>query len=484
MNKIEIPNSEIEMNPLSTSDELGRVFSWRGRIFRGINPNRELLVNEMFSCGMLDELIEKGFIPKIWITDFKTEDYSIVLEHEKVNFVTYPQEWSFSMLKDATILVLKLNKLTSKYGFQTKDCHGYNIVFNGSSPVYVDIGSFVRVGKDLENFSYGSSYNEFMQFYYYPLKIWSDGNSYFANAVIYYSNISLMGTDSYLAYKYAFIRFPGKNLIKIVRRIANLWALYKMVFVADDNQILGKLPTLGKIIIFLKKHYLLPFNLTNFENLIKKVEKISAPEFESAWKDYQNGLCRENNDLVVTPRFQRIIDIIKCFDIESITELAGNQGILSGLIEQNANVKRIFCSDYDHNAVEKMYNRLKKTDSTITPGILNFVYPHAHLGKISAFERFRADAVVATAITHHLLLTEKINIDYMMEIMSRYTNKYILIEFMPLGLWDHAKLWAPPVPDWYNEETFKKYFEKYFSVALKEQLESNRLLFVGIKKRA
>ena len=81
----------------------------------------------------------------------------------------YPREWTFSMLKDAALLVLELNEVTAQFGYQTKDCHGYNVLFQDGKPVYVDFGSIAPVtyrGHVL------LAYDEFLRCYYYPLQIW------------------------------------------------------------------------------------------------------------------------------------------------------------------------------------------------------------------------------------------------------------------------------------------------------------------------
>ena len=43
------------------------------------------------------ELVDTNLFPKSWITDFKIDNYALVIEHEKIHPVVYPHEWSFSM---------------------------------------------------------------------------------------------------------------------------------------------------------------------------------------------------------------------------------------------------------------------------------------------------------------------------------------------------------------------------------------------------
>jgi len=68
-----------------------------------------------------------------------------VLRHERIPFVSYPYEWTFSMLRDAALLQLDLNLAALEEGMILKDSTPYNVQFRGSKPVFVDIGSFERL---------------------------------------------------------------------------------------------------------------------------------------------------------------------------------------------------------------------------------------------------------------------------------------------------------------------------------------------------
>jgi hypothetical protein len=53
----------------------------------------------------------------------------------------------------------------------------------------------------------------------------------------------------------------------------------------------------------------------------------------------------------------------------------------------------------------------------------------------------------------------------------------VLIEFMPLGLFDGTS--TPPIPSWYSVDWFRSNFAKQFELLQEETLEENRILFVG-----
>jgi hypothetical protein len=76
-----------------------------------------------------------------------------------------------------------------------------------------------------------------------------------------------------------------------------------------------------------------------------------------------------------------------------------------------------------------------------------------------------------------LILTQNLGISYVLDVIARFSRKFVLIEFMPLGL--HDGISAPPVPSWYNENWFRAEFASRFDIIERRQLEKNRVLYVG-----
>lgn len=62
--------------------------------------------------------------------------------HERLPFISYPHEWSPDQLLAACRLTLELAETLRADGWDIKDGNARNVVFRGSSPVFVDFGSF------------------------------------------------------------------------------------------------------------------------------------------------------------------------------------------------------------------------------------------------------------------------------------------------------------------------------------------------------
>ena len=144
-------------------------------------------------------------------------------------------------------------------------------------------------------------------------------------------------------------------------------------------------------------------------------------------------------------------------------------------------MKNIIATDYDEEAVDTMY--LNNRNSTIlVPLIYDFIRPNGRIFDKPIQDRIKSDIVMALALTHHLILSQNIDIDYIFKSMRALTYKYIIIEFMPLGLYDGKLYITPKVPPYYTTQWFRDNFEKYFFLITDEQLEVNRHLFVGKTK--
>jgi hypothetical protein len=87
------------------------------------------------------------------------------VEHPRIPFISYPFEWTFSMLKDAALLQLELLAEALAEGLTIKDATPYNIQFIAGRPVFIDIGSF-------EAYSPGEpwiGYRQFTRQFLFPL---------------------------------------------------------------------------------------------------------------------------------------------------------------------------------------------------------------------------------------------------------------------------------------------------------------------------
>lgn len=459
----------VDYSGLSLVDDVGRVFLMNGKVLRGINPDSIEHVRKLLDSGLIAELVEKNLFPKTWISETVIQGFPMVLEHEHIPAITYPGEWSFEMLKDAALLILKICIIAKNYGYHLKDCHGYNVGFKGSHPLFIDFGSFSETTHEPGGWV---GYEEFLQFYLYPLRLWRDGNEYIARRILA-DHRHRIPHDEYFRYAYSLAKMIDANQLA---RIAKIFVQYRNLKTISRDQFERKLPWfISKPILWARDRNLLPFQAIDFQSLINSIQAIRNSTKSSTWGDYHQFYYGTTDKY--PKRFERILELVIESKAESVLELAGNQGFFSRIMEKSGKFRQIICSDYDANAVDVLYDSSKKFNSSVVPALFDFMFPSIVNNGDRPQDRFKSDAVLALAVVHHLILGQKLNLNHVFETIAGYSNRYVFIEFMPLGLWRHGE--EPNVPDWYTVEWFRSHFSRYFNIISEETLEENRILFYG-----
>jgi hypothetical protein len=462
-----ISENDVQWSNLSLVDDVGRVFHWNGGIFRGIYPQAAERVRALFASGLLDELTSRGFFPRTQITSHTFDGFAFVVEHEAVPIVTYPHEWSFDMLRDAARTVLEIGEIAARFDWLLKDCHPYNVLFHGTRPLYVDLGSFVPATAGYA-WSRGDA---FLSLYWWPLSIWSSGDYFLAQRIISSAHESMPA----MSWSYLIVRRLGRWFGPCIATLCQ-YAVRGIAYLCRKGGLLDRLaaPLLSRLPA--------DFLANNPEMLRRKIVRLPSPALASFWRDYHSEFMR-NGVPTSTPRFDRIVDIVQSLAPESVVDLAGNQGVVSMLLAARTPVRRIICTDYDASAINRLYGYCRAQSvvppgTMIQPAVINFMIPETNFYTIPPADRFRADVVMALAVTHHLTISQNFSLRLVMRKIASYTCRFALVEFMPLGLWD-GRHQTPPLPSWYGPAWFRQAFEEFFEVLSVEEVETNRVLYLG-----
>jgi hypothetical protein len=148
--------------PLTASfrDPAGSLFHHHGRILRVVNPvgvadlkafldspsgQRLMSVSDVAGTRVLDaaeceQLLADPAIRKL----YTARGARMILEHERIDFPSFPYEWTAEMLHSAGLLTLDLAQALLADGLGLKDATPYNILFRGPEPVFIDLLSFER----------------------------------------------------------------------------------------------------------------------------------------------------------------------------------------------------------------------------------------------------------------------------------------------------------------------------------------------------
>lgn len=263
-----IPSEEMKFFNLVSIDEVGEVFEWNGRIFRGVTESAKPIVDRYFSSGFLDYIVERGMFPRTVISEYSNPNYCYILEHEKIELQTIDSEWSFDMLKDAAMLVCNIAHIAWQYGFNMKDCHTKNILFQNNKPIYVDLGSFVEIKEGTTGFR---SYEQILGYYYYVLKLWIDGCMSLPKQL---QALYKFEKRDYLLYKYPLYRHLGKVLNVKCELEEKLFLLTIVPFSTPAIQ----KSKITKLLWRLVNKYKI-FNWQRTNTFVRRIDKIKTPNY-------------------------------------------------------------------------------------------------------------------------------------------------------------------------------------------------------------
>lgn len=423
-------------------DDVAQVFSYNKRILRVINRDYIEDVKHMFECGFIDTITKEKLFPKTWISDIEIEDCILVIEHETIMHWNYPYEWSFDMLKDAGMLILKVNTIANKYGYQIKDGHAFNVVFNMNQPQYIDLGSFVKLNQNDNEpwFSYRIFYNHF----YIPLYLWSKGYSDIARNIFLMRD--LFNEEEFYKIKYSFLNtISAGYFVKMIIKLKDL------------------VPTLSQ------------------KKLEHNINSLNIP-FESS------VLNNDNMKLKTDTRLNRILEIVNNFqDASSLVELVSNKGKftdhgnLAESVLENSHLKKAFVAHNDLHSVNIMYIN-NKNNNNFLPLLLDLARTSGRRDDEYINKRIKSDILIALDVTHHLIFAKLIPIKDILNTLSKFTSKYIIVQFIPYGYAADINN-IPEKFRQFNVEWFKSNFLQYFDLILDEKVELNTHLFVGKIKR-
>ncbi|MBU1127173.1 SAM-dependent methyltransferase, partial [Patescibacteria group bacterium] len=131
----------------SFRDPNGFIFFIGSDLFRQINETGRQNFDFLTDSGLYQKLVEDKLLiaheqapEKITLSK---NAYKII-KPQIIPFLSYPYEWSFTQLKDAALLTLKIQETALKYNMSLKDASAYNVQFIGCNPIFIDTLSFEK----------------------------------------------------------------------------------------------------------------------------------------------------------------------------------------------------------------------------------------------------------------------------------------------------------------------------------------------------
>ena len=411
----------------SFRDPSGYVFQHQGRIFRALDGGAAALLKELAAQGHLARWAREGLVVG---TRF-VEDPALVsaltaahpgfaafVEHDRIDPITYPYEWSVSMLADAGRLTLRLQGELLQLGLSLKDATAYNVQFVRGKPVFIDLTSIEKPARLDLWFALG----QFNRMFLYPLLLikhagW-DLRSYF---------LSNLDGRSTLQVGQAF-SWRQRWSPALALDLGLPFALEKKVKAGKASA--PKPPAAAAAGAPAGNPVVQQMTLRRLDKKIAALADSIAPE--TVWGDYTQ-IC-SYDDAAEASKKSLVREFLAQAQAASVLDVGCNTGDYSRIAADGG--AAVFATDFDVGAVEQMYRRLRKEPKSITPMVVDIANPSPGIGYMNAerpsfLDRARPDCVLALAVIHHLLVGANLPMAAIRDLFASLAQKHLVLEFVP-----------------------------------------------------
>jgi SAM-dependent methyltransferase len=461
--------TELQSEPASFRDPASSVFYSNGRVLRGLSEQGAadwaLLAGSEFFPRLLADgkaiattVVDRAALPD----DEAWSRYALVLEHERIPFVSYPYEWTFEMLRDAAVLQLEVLLAALDDGMTMKDGYAFNVQWRGASPVFIDIGSFERGGGPW------AGYRQFCRTFLYPLMLE-------AHLGVPFQRFLLGDLDGLEPVDMRRL-FPGRRRFeKGVFRNVYLHSVIESRVTRSTQSVKQDLSNAG---------FGSELTKATARKLVKLVRSLRSKRSESSWAAYRDTCSYTDADRDAKERFVR--SAIESRRPGLVWDLGCNDGAFARIAAKYA--RYVVAVDADDVVVDDLYRSLRRDGpANVLPLVMNLVDPSPGRGWRNAerrafTDRDRPDLVLGLALVHHLAIAANVPLPEVVAWL-RSLDATVVVEFVAPHVPMAERLLANKPPGLHGDyrlDTFEPLLERQFTVERREELPGgSRTLYLA-----
>ena len=457
--------SSLAADPGSFRDPGGRIFSDAGRIFRSVMSSSVAAYESARDSGLLGALSARGLLveteerdPALLGTAGPPPSY--LLEHPRIPFISYPYEWSFSLLRKAALHHLDVQLAALDQGFTLSDATAYNIQFVGPRPLFIDHLSF-RPYREGEVWI---GHRQFCMQFLNPLILWSRRglapNHWFRGAL---EGIAPEDLAPLLSWR--------DNLSLTV--LTHVTAQAKL----QRRSVESGLPS-GR---FRESRLPRPAFRNMLLGLRHFIEGCALPSTKTVWSDYAGNNSYADDEAQAKRAF--VGAMAEAVRPELLIDLGCNSGDYSAAALE-AGAASAIGFDFDFGALEAAVHRSEREQLDFLPLWLDAANPSPSQGwgqaeRKGLKERARADAAIALAFIHHIVIGRNIPLEMAVD---------WIVDMAPQGVIEFPPKSDPMVqrllsqredifPD-YTEDAFRAVVARRARMVREQHLSENGRLLV------
>ena len=465
----------------SFKDPSGRVYrldeAGRGRVVRGLTAEAAATVDGLLSAPFFRRLVDDGDVVKTAV--LPADDpaaarviemgWAAAVEHEPVEFVTWPYEWPFSMLKDAALLQLRLLDTAVRDGWMLKDATPFNIQWMGARPVFTDVPSF----DPWTDGDYWRGYRQFCSTFLAPLMLTAHLGIPFQPLLR--SRLDGIPPEEAARYFYGLRRFKRGVL-------SHVWfpakAERRMRDRGGDGRGAGSPRRQRRTML-----------LALLDSLARLVDRLSYRPAGSDWSLYSETHSYGDEDFERKKSF--VEKHVSTRSPALLWDLGANTGTFSRIAARHSGL--VVAVDGDHDAVDLLYRGAREgKERNIVPLVMDLANLSPGQGwagrERAAFDRRRSpDVVLCLALLHHVRVSANVPLPLYVEWL-RGLDAAVIVEFVGRDDEMFRKLVENKTEDYpdYTAERFRSEAAKHFTVADRLALKGGKreLLLLEPKRPA
>jgi ribosomal protein L11 methylase PrmA len=458
------PNESSPRLGASFRDPSGFLFTRQGSLYRQVNLAYQPHYDALMTSGLYDRLVKAGLLIPHQEVEVEPADPELayrVISPERVEFISYPYEWSFSQLKDAALATMVVQKKALEAGMVLKDASAYNIQFHRGHPLLIDTLSF-EMYKEGEPWV---AYRQFCQHFLAPLALMALVDVRLGQLLrIYIDGVSLDLAAHLL---------PRRTRLDLgLATHIHLHAAAQKRYAGrtEKPRMAGKMSRMAFLGLM--------------DSLESAVRKLTWKPAGTEWGDYYTASASHYTAAAFETKRQVVQEYLERIQPRQVWDLGANTGEFSRLAAEK-NIPTL-AFDIDPAAVELNYQAVVgKKETHMLPLLMDFTNPSPGLGwhnreRESLFERAPVDALLALALIHHLAIANNVPLPQLAEFF-RSLGHWLVIEFVPKEDSQVQILLASRqdiFPD-YHVAGFEAAFEQAFTIHEKRALpETGRVLYL------
>jgi ribosomal protein L11 methylase PrmA len=413
-----VSNKDVpEVDAGSFRDPAGQVLHHQGRVFRTVSDFGWNHFEPVWQSGLIADLATEDLVLPLNEVDQATagnpDHAARVFETKKLDFVSWPFEWSFSALKAAALLHLDVHLKALERGFTLSDASAYNVQFRGARPVFIDHLSF----RPYEEGEIWTGHRQFCEQFINPLVL-----------------AAKAGVMPNAWYRGAQEGLPTADVARLIPlRSKFSWSVF-MHLVMQARLDRAAVSGAGDIDTKAMSRAKLPKSslLNMLKGLQHWIAGLKPPERATVWRDY----AADNSYAEAEAREKKRLVTEMVADVKPglVLDLGCNSGDYS-VVALEAGARQVVGFDVDFGALEAAFSRSQTQNLNFLPLHFDAANPSpdqgwAQMERAGFDRRARADVLLALAFVHHLAIARNISLPQLLNwLIDRAPEG--LIEFVP-----------------------------------------------------